>query len=158
LRYCVEHGYHLRFIEQMPLDPQHGWRRDELVTADEILAMLRKEFELTTSEAPRGSAPAERWRWDGGPADVGVIGSVTRPFCADCDRTRLTADGQLRNCLFSRSKRTCAARCGPARTTTRSPNAGRWGCGPSSPDNRINEAGFATADPADERYRRLTRR
>ncbi|GAA4889385.1 GTP 3',8-cyclase MoaA [Saccharopolyspora cebuensis] len=101
LRFCVEHGYQLRFIEQMPLDAQHGWDRDRMITADEILERLGAEFELSPHEAERGSAPAERWLVDGGPATVGVIGSVTRPFCATCDRTRLTADGQLRNCLFS---------------------------------------------------------
>nr|WP_242613350.1 GTP 3',8-cyclase MoaA [Herbihabitans rhizosphaerae] len=101
LRYCLEHGYHLRFIEQMPLDPQHGWSRAEMITAEEILAALRTEFTLTPSPEHRGAAPAERWLVDGGPADVGVIASVTRPFCEACDRTRLTADGALRSCLFS---------------------------------------------------------
>lgn len=101
LRYCLEHGYQLRFIEQMPLDPQHGWDRAQMITADEILDKLSAEFTLTPHEAERGSTPAERWLVDGGPGTVGVIGSVTRPFCAACDRTRLTADGQLRSCLFS---------------------------------------------------------
>ncbi|WP_110079119.1 GTP 3',8-cyclase MoaA [Actinokineospora spheciospongiae] len=101
LRFCVEHGYALRFIEQMPLDPQHGWDRSEMVTAAEILELLGAEFALTPSPSARGAAPAERWLVDGGPADVGVIASVTRPFCGDCDRTRLTADGALRSCLFS---------------------------------------------------------
>ncbi|MEU8269163.1 GTP 3',8-cyclase MoaA [Sphaerisporangium sp. NPDC049002] len=102
LRYCLEKGYELRFIEQMPLDAQHGWRREDMVTADEILAALTPEFGLTP-EAPeeRGSAPAEIFLVDGGPARVGVIGSVTRPFCGACDRVRLTADGQIRNCLFA---------------------------------------------------------
>lgn len=104
LRYCVDHGYHLRFIEQMPLDPQHGWNRAEMVTADEILAALRTEFELSPSPVRRGSAPARLWLVDGGPADVGVIASVTKPFCADCDRTRLTADGSVRSCLFSQQE------------------------------------------------------
>lgn len=104
LRYCLQHGYHLRFIEQMPLDPQHGWNRDEMITADEILDLLGREFHLTPHTAERGSAPAERWLVDGGPGTVGVIGSVTRPFCATCDRTRLTADGQLRSCLFSQTE------------------------------------------------------
>jgi cyclic pyranopterin phosphate synthase len=104
LRFCVEHGYHLRFIEQMPLDPQHGWSRTEMITADEILATLRQSFDLIPSPAERGSAPAERWLVDGGPAEVGVIGSVTRPFCGACDRTRLTADGQMRTCLFARTE------------------------------------------------------
>ena len=101
LRWCLERGYELRFIEQMPLDAQHGWRRDEMVTAAEILDMLSREFDLTDAEEPRGSAPAELFSVNDGPATVGVIASVTRPFCGDCDRVRLTADGQVRNCLFA---------------------------------------------------------
>ncbi|MEO3776826.1 GTP 3',8-cyclase MoaA [Micromonospora sp. B11E3] len=101
VRFALAHGYELRFIEQMPLDAQHGWDRDSMVTAEEILAALRTAFELTPDPAERGAAPAETWLVDGGPARVGVIGSVTRPFCGDCDRTRLTADGQVRACLFA---------------------------------------------------------
>jgi GTP 3',8-cyclase len=105
LRFCLASGYRLRFIEQMPLDAQHGWRRDEMVTADEILAALSTEFSLTPDDpASRGSAPAETFLVDGGPQTVGIIGSVTRPFCGSCDRIRLTADGQLRNCLFARTE------------------------------------------------------
>ncbi len=105
LRYCLEHGYELRFIEQMPLDAQHGWKRAEMVTAEEILAALGREFILTPDDPrQRGSAPAEAYLVDGGPARVGVIASVTRPFCGTCDRVRLTADGQIRNCLFARSE------------------------------------------------------
>ena len=104
LRWCLEHGYHLRFIEQMPLDPQHGWMRSTMVTADEILESLQGEFVLTESGRPRGSQPAEEFLVDGGPFTVGVIASVTRPFCGDCDRVRLTADGQVRNCLFAREE------------------------------------------------------
>ena len=104
LAWCLERGYELRFIEQMPLDAQHGWRRDDMVTADEILDRLRTSFDLTEAEEPRGSAPAERFLVDGGPATVGIIASVTRPFCGDCDRVRLTADGQVRNCLFAREE------------------------------------------------------
>jgi len=101
LQFCIEHCYQLRFIEQMPLDAQHGWDREQMVTAGEILALLRARFRLDPDPAERGAAPAERWLVDGGPATVGVIASVTRPFCAACDRTRLTADGQLRSCLFA---------------------------------------------------------
>jgi GTP 3',8-cyclase len=102
LRFCLEHGYQLRFIEQMPLDAQHGWRRENMVTADEILAALSEEFLLTPDDpGARGSAPAEAFTVNGGPGRVGVIGSVTRPFCGSCDRVRLTADGQVRNCLFA---------------------------------------------------------
>jgi GTP 3',8-cyclase len=105
LRFCLEHGYQLRFIEQMPLDAQHGWRRENMVCAAEILDALSAEFTLTPDDAAaRGSAPAETFLVDGGPARVGVIGSVTRPFCGACDRVRLTADGQVRNCLFAREE------------------------------------------------------
>ena len=104
LRWCLDRGYQLRFIEQMPLDAQHGWRRDTMVTAEEIFASLDREFTLEPAEEPRGSAPAELFTVDGGPATVGVIASVTRPFCGDCDRVRLTADGQVRNCLFAREE------------------------------------------------------
>jgi cyclic pyranopterin phosphate synthase len=106
LRFALEHGYELRFIEQMPLDAQHRWDRHEMITANEILATLAP-FGLVADPVSRGTAPAETWlvpgyaAADGRPARVGVIGSVTRPFCGDCDRTRLTADGQIRNCLFA---------------------------------------------------------
>jgi cyclic pyranopterin phosphate synthase len=105
LRYCLDRGYQLRFIEQMPLDAQHGWRRADMITADEILAALSAEFSLTPAEpASRGSAPAETFLVDDGPGRVGVIGSVTRPFCGACNRVRLTADGQIRNCLFANNE------------------------------------------------------
>ncbi|MFJ4984892.1 GTP 3',8-cyclase MoaA [Streptomyces sp. NPDC088732] len=105
LAWALAQGYELRFIEQMPLDAQHGWQRSDMVTAEEILASLATKFALTPeSGEARGHAPAERWLVDGGPARVGVIASVTRPFCRACDRTRLTADGQIRNCLFAREE------------------------------------------------------
>ncbi|WP_229698100.1 GTP 3',8-cyclase MoaA [Wenjunlia tyrosinilytica] len=105
LGWALANGYELRFIEQMPLDAQHGWKRDNMVTAEEILRSLATRFSLTPEPSQdRGSAPAERWLVDGGPARVGVIASVTRPFCRACDRTRLTADGQVRTCLFAREE------------------------------------------------------
>ncbi|MCW2831853.1 MAG: 3,8-cyclase MoaA [Aeromicrobium sp.] len=103
LRWCLAHDYELRFIEQMPLDAQHGWSREAMVTADETLALLGEHFALTPLDG-RGSAPAEKFRIDGGPHTVGIIGSVTRPFCGDCNRVRLTADGQIMNCLFARQE------------------------------------------------------
>jgi len=104
-RFCLERGYQIRFIEQMPLDAQHGWRRENMVTAEEILDALSEEFTLKPDDSvERGSAPAEIFLVDGGPARVGVIGSVTRPFCGACDRVRLTADGQIRNCLFAQDE------------------------------------------------------
>ena len=106
--FCLREGYHLRFIEQMPLGPPHSWDRTEMVDADTILARLGEHFELSQAPTPQGSAPAALWQVAAGsdhPAgDVGVIASVSRPFCGACDRTRLTADGQMRTCLFSRGE------------------------------------------------------
>jgi cyclic pyranopterin phosphate synthase len=110
LRFALERGYELRFIEQMPLDAGHTWRREEMVTGAEILADLRAEFVLHPDPGTRGGAPAETWlveghtAVDGGPARVGVIASVSSPFCGACDRTRLTADGAIRSCLFSQEE------------------------------------------------------
>ncbi|MGL5858625.1 MAG: GTP 3',8-cyclase MoaA [Angustibacter sp.] len=104
LQWCLDRGYELRFIEQMPLDAQHSWDRDAMITQGEILDRLGERFTLTSDDADRGSAPAQTWLVDGGPSRVGVIASVTRPFCGACDRMRLTADGQLRSCLFARAE------------------------------------------------------
>lgn len=107
LRFALERGYQMRFIEQMPLDAGHTWNRAEMVTAEEILKSLETEFTLLPDPEHRGAAPAETWSvasYGDGTAKVGIIGSVTRPFCGDCDRTRLTADGQVRSCLFSQDE------------------------------------------------------
>jgi cyclic pyranopterin phosphate synthase len=101
MRFCLDQGYQLRVIEQMPLDAEHHWRRGDILTGDVILTTLGEHFNLVPDPAPRGSAPAELWQVDGGPATVGVIASVSKAFCAACNRTRLTADGQVRNCLFA---------------------------------------------------------
>ena len=100
LKWALKENLNLRFIEQMPLDAGDAWTRSNLITADEIYSQLSSEFDLTPV-AERGSSPAEEFYVNGGPATVGIIGSVTRSFCANCDRLRLTSDGQLRNCLFS---------------------------------------------------------
>lgn len=101
LRFCLDHGYQLRIIEQMPLDAGHEWSRDKTIDADIVLTTLRRHFDLRPDPAPRGSAPAQLWRVDGSEGTVGVIASVSESFCGACDRTRLTADGQIRSCLFS---------------------------------------------------------
>jgi cyclic pyranopterin phosphate synthase len=108
VRWSLRTRVQLRFIEQMPLDAQHAWSRSDMIRADEILSALSAEFTLRAVSEPRGSDPAERWHattHDGRlSGEIGVIGSVTRPFCAACDRVRLTSDGQLRNCLFARDE------------------------------------------------------
>jgi cyclic pyranopterin phosphate synthase len=107
VRWALAAGYQLRFIEQMPLDPQGAWDRSTMVTAAEILQALAAQFAITpVQRARRGAAPAETWQLTDGDLQgvVGIVASVTRPFCGDCDRTRLTADGQLRDCLFARSE------------------------------------------------------
>lgn len=99
VRWSMRQGLSLRFIEQMPLDAQGAWDRTTMITAADVKDLLSAAFSLTP--VPRGSAPAEEFLIDGGPATVGIIASVTQPFCSACDRLRLTADGQLRNCLFA---------------------------------------------------------
>ncbi|WP_062299204.1 GTP 3',8-cyclase MoaA [Demequina maris] len=98
--FAVERGLEMRFIEHMPLDGGHTWRREEMVTGEEILAAVSARYELEAL-GHDGSAPASQFRIVGTPSTVGVIASVTRAFCDRCDRVRLTADGQFRNCLFA---------------------------------------------------------
>lgn len=94
-----EKGVVVRFIEFMPLDAQGEWSAERVVSYQEILDVASEHFKFTPME--RGHSPAERFTYDDGKGEFGVIASVTKPFCADCDRIRLTADGQLRNCLFA---------------------------------------------------------
>lgn len=100
LQFALTNRLHLRFIEQMPLDPMGVWRRDEMVTAAEILERLRLHWDLTEVSRDGNRHPADEWLVNGGPQTVGIVASVTRAFCASCDRVRLTADGQVRSCLF----------------------------------------------------------
>jgi GTP 3',8-cyclase len=107
VRWAMAEGVQLRFIEQMPLDAQHGWDRTTMITADEIKDRLSQELILEEDPADRrerGSAPAELFRIRGTEHRVGIIAAVSKPFCGACDRVRLTADGQLRNCLFARTE------------------------------------------------------
>ena len=107
LQWAMRTGVQLRFIEQMPLDAQHAWQRSEMITADEIRARLGEHVRLVedpADRAARGSAPAELFRVADTGHAVGIIASVSKPFCGTCDRVRLTADGQLRNCLFARTE------------------------------------------------------
>jgi cyclic pyranopterin phosphate synthase len=110
LAWALARGYQLRFIEHMPLDGDRTWTRDDIVDADEILRRLSDQFRLVP-RGHTGHAPAEDFDVMAGPGlqpgqvgRVGVIAAVTRPFCRDCDRLRLTTDGQLRTCLFARNE------------------------------------------------------
>jgi cyclic pyranopterin phosphate synthase len=100
-RYGRDRGVHVRFIEFMPLDASGAWRRDRVVSQAEIVATIGAVFPLASVDEGRGSAPASRFAYLDGRGEIGVIPSVTEPFCGSCDRLRLTADGQLRSCLFS---------------------------------------------------------
>ncbi|NJC21948.1 cyclic pyranopterin phosphate synthase [Arthrobacter pigmenti] len=110
LEWAVSRGFELRFIEQMPLDADHGWTREGMITAGEIRELLATNFTLTPDPRNRDGAPAERWEVRRSTAPdvvvgvVGIIASVTEPFCADCRRTRVTAEGKIMSCLFSREE------------------------------------------------------
>ncbi|MDO8364604.1 MAG: GTP 3',8-cyclase MoaA, partial [Actinomycetota bacterium] len=99
-RFGRDNALEVRFIEFMPLDASGAWLHDAVVGQDEIVAAIAAEFPLELVPA-RGAAPADRWRYLDGEGTVGVIPSVTKPFCGECDRVRLTAEGQLRTCLFA---------------------------------------------------------
>ena len=94
-----ERGVAVRFLEFMPLDADGAWSSDAVVTRAEIVAAIDAVYPLEA--VGRGSAPAERFRYVDGGGEIGVIPSVSEPFCGTCDRVRLTADGQFRNCLFA---------------------------------------------------------
>ena len=100
VRYGRDNNVEVRFIEFMPLDATNEWERNKVVSQDEIVATIAAEFPLELMPS-RGAAPADRWRFLDGKGTVGVIPSVTHPFCGDCDRVRLTSDGQFRTCLFA---------------------------------------------------------
>jgi GTP 3',8-cyclase len=102
-RFGRDHDVEVRFIEFMPLDATGHWMSGKVVSQDEIVSAIAAEFPLEQVPA-RGAAPADRWRYLDGKGMVGVIPTVTKPFCDDCDRVRLTADGQFRTCLFATSE------------------------------------------------------
>jgi cyclic pyranopterin phosphate synthase len=115
LAWALDRRYELRFIEQMPLDADHGWTRRNMITAAEIRGLLSTDYVLTPDPRARDGAPAERFevrrrlassKDPEGPVlgTVGIIASVTEPFCSDCRRTRITAEGKIMSCLFSREE------------------------------------------------------
>jgi len=100
--FAREHDVKMRFIEFMPLDSGHAWSRDDVVSGREIRASINERFPLVAVDVQRGSETASRYRFaDGAPGEIGIIAPVTEAFCGACSRIRLTADGQIRTCLFS---------------------------------------------------------
>ncbi|MFJ7278678.1 GTP 3',8-cyclase MoaA [Kitasatospora sp. NPDC098663] len=139
--FAVEHGYRMRFIESMPLDAQGAWDRSAMVTAAEVLERLGERFDLLPV-GRRGSAPAQEWRIAGTDAVIGVIASVTRPFCGGCDRVRLTADGQLRNCLFATEESDLRVLLRGGADDDRIEAAWRASVAGKGPGHAVNSAGF----------------
>lgn len=100
--FAREHDVKMRFIEFMPLDSGHDWSREDVVSGREIRERIENRFPLVAVDESRGSNTASRFRFaDGAPGEIGIIAPVTEPFCGACSRIRLTADGQIRTCLFS---------------------------------------------------------
>ena len=100
--FAREHDVKMRFIEFMPLDSGHEWSREDVVSGKEIRERISERFPLVRVEVARGSETSSRYRFaDGAPGEIGIIAPVTEPFCGACSRIRLTADGQIRTCLFS---------------------------------------------------------
>jgi cyclic pyranopterin phosphate synthase len=152
LAWALAEGFELRIIEQMPLDAGHSWQRDRMITAEQVLGSLRERFDLTPDPAERGGAPAERFLVDGytrpagGPARVGIIASVTRPFCGNCDRTRLTADGQVRTCLFARTENDLRGLLRGGGTDDEVADAWRVAMWGKKPGHGIDDPGFLQPD------------
>jgi cyclic pyranopterin phosphate synthase len=103
--FARETGRIVRFIEFMPLDAQGQWDRSSLVPGQEVFERISKAWPLRAVDGHGESAPAERLRFVDGRGEIGLVSSVTQPFCANCNRLRLTADGAFRNCLFSNDER-----------------------------------------------------
>ena len=100
--FAREYDVKMRFIEFMPLDSGHEWAREDVVSGKEIRERISERFPLVRVEVARGSDTSSRYRFaDGAPGEIGIIAPVTEPFCGACSRIRLTADGQIRTCLFS---------------------------------------------------------
>jgi cyclic pyranopterin phosphate synthase len=146
LAWAIEHGCRLRFIEQMPLDADETWRRTNMVDAQELLDVLGANFELEPVGRDDPSAPAEEWLVDGGPATVGVIASVTRSFCAACDRTRLTAEGTVRSCLFGDDETDLRALLRGGGTDEEIADAWRVAMWGKKPGHGIDDPGFLQPD------------
>lgn len=149
--FCLRKGAQLRFIEQMPLGPREQWTREDLVTAAQILDELRGTFEMTPAQAARGSAPAALWNVHHREhpelkGQIGVIASVTQNFCSACDRTRLTADGAIRNCLFANAETSLRDVMRDGATDTELADVWKRNMWGKLPGHGINDPGFLQPD------------
>ena len=144
--FALRAGLQLRFIEQMPLGPREHFTRENMVTAGDILARLREHFTVEPADEPRGSAPAALWNISDGThvGQVGIIASVTSPFCGACDRTRLTTDGAVRSCLFSAQADEVSLRDAMRAGATDAQLADLWAAAmwAKKPGHGINNPGF----------------
>lgn len=152
---ALTNGYELRFIEHMPLGPRGKWKRSEIVTSDDILELLSRHYTLTPRPgSERGASPAEIWDVSAGryngvdhpEGSVGIIASVTRPFCGECDRTRLTADGQMRDCLFASSETDLRIMLRGGCADEEIANAWRTAMWGKQPGHGINDPSFLSPD------------
>ena len=135
-------GRIVRFIEFMPLDAQGKWDRDQLVPGHEVFERISAEWPLEPLSETTGPAPAERFRFTDGVGEIGLISSVTEPFCGTCNRLRLTADGALRNCLFTNDEHTLRTLMSNGGTDAELALRFREAVWAKFPGHGINEPGF----------------
>jgi GTP 3',8-cyclase len=140
-RFAREHPYEVRFIEYMPLDGDRAWTRDQVLTGAEVRAIIEAEFPLEPEPRER-SATARVYRFADGQGRIGFINPVSEPFCGDCDRIRLTADGKLRTCLFSLNETDLRAPLRAGASDTELERIVRDAIWRKELKHRVNEPGF----------------
>jgi GTP 3',8-cyclase len=140
-RFAREHPYEVRFIEYMPLDGDRSWTRDQVLTGAEVRAIVEAEFPLEPEPRER-SATARVYRFADGKGRIGFINPVSEPFCGDCDRIRLTADGKLRTCLFSLNETDLRAPLRAGASDTELERIVRDAIWRKELKHRVNEPGF----------------
>jgi GTP 3',8-cyclase len=136
--------YVVRFIEFMPLDADQAWRDDDVLTGGEILALIEERWPLVEVPA-KPSSTARRFRFADGAGEIGFVNPVSEPFCSSCDRIRLTADGQLRTCLFSRREWDLKTPLRNGSSDKRLEELIRFAVAHKELKHKINEAGFVPA-------------
>jgi cyclic pyranopterin phosphate synthase len=136
--------YVVRFIEFMPLDADEAWREDDVLTGGEIRALIEERWPLVEIPA-KPSSTARRFRFADGAGEIGFVNPVSEPFCSSCDRIRLTADGQLRTCLFSRREWDLKTPLRDGSSDEEVESLIRWAVRHKELKHKINEPGFVRA-------------